>query len=926
MMGTRLNILVIEDSEQDFRLLTRLLQKQDLEANLHRVDSLKSMREAMRVGRWDAALSDYKMPGFSAEAALEVWLAEGDMAPFIVVSGAIVDEEAVALLRSGAKDFVPKENLSRLAPAIRRGLRDAEESRLRHQAEKALRLSEARFRQLFNKAPVPMGFVNREGVMIAINARFEQAFGYSLADLPTIDHWWHRAYPDPGYRQWVRDKWEEALRRAQESQSDIAPGEYRVTCRDGQSRLMQISGIFIDGGVLATFLDVTESRRIQDALKQSEERYRGIVEEQTDLICRYLPDGTLLFVNEVFARFFATTPCELAGSSWYHLLPAEEIPRFESLWNTLSRQQPQRITELSMRSGTGESCWMHFVSRGLFDHHGHLVEVQTVGRDISERRRLETALRDSRDAAETTYQALRESNEFLEKLFNTTHLAVVFLDREFNFIRVNRSYARAGGREADYFVGKNHFELYPHAENEAIFRRVVATGEPYSILAKPFEFPDHPEWGTTYWDWTLHPVTGGDGEVAWLIFMLRDVTEDKRAQLALLEAKEKAETANRAKSEFLATMSHEIRTPMNVVVGMGDLLLDSGLNADQEGFVQRMQTAGNNLLELINQILDYSKIEAECFRIVEEPVNLRQLLDEVIAPLEMVARGKGLTVSWEVAPEAPEWVWTDRVRLRQVLFNLLGNAIKFTEQGAIRLRGWMDEAGFVQIQVTDTGIGIGGDHLEAIFERFTQADTSITRRYGGTRLGLSLSRRIVELMGGRIWVESQLGRGSTFHLALPLRQADPPEVREERGVCGDTAMQASLRLLFVEDSEDNRMLLRAFLKRTPHRLCFAEDGEQAVRLVQESAFELVFMDVQMPVMDGYTATRTIREWEERNGLPRLPIVALTAHALEGEAERSRQAGCDLYLSKPIKKQRLLEVIAQFERRGSDCLNRNPLGM
>ncbi|MBF0125267.1 MAG: MASE1 domain-containing protein, partial [Magnetococcales bacterium] len=408
------------------------------------------------------------------------------------------------------------------------------------------------------------------------------------------------------------------------------------------------------------------------------------------------------------------------------------------------------------------------------------------------------------------------------------------------------------------------------------------------------------------------PERGADGTLLWYGF-ITDITPQKEVNDELRRAKEKAEVATRAKSDFLAVMSHEIRTPMNAVIGMGDVLLETSLTEEQRRYVHKLQSAGNNLLELINQILDLSKIEAGGLTIVSEPVQMRPLLTEVVALLSVIAEGKGLRCQCHVDETLPEWLIGDRMRLRQVLVNLLGNAIKFTERGQVSLscRIAPDESARYELLVADTGVGVDSKHANQIFEAFSQVDSSITRHHGGSGLGLAISRQLVTLMGGELWLESQPGQGSLFRILLPLHPCACVVTDASRSAVVDGERQRPLRVLLVEDAEDNQLLIQLFLSKTPHHLTIAGNGEEAVQLVQQGAFDVVLMDVQMPVMDGYTATRLIRRWEQQHHLPRLPIITLTAHALEGEIERSRQAGCDLYLTKPIKKLLLLEAIQRL---------------
>jgi len=393
----------------------------------------------------------------------------------------------------------------------------------------------------------------------------------------------------------------------------------------------------------------------------------------------------------------------------------------------------------------------------------------------------------------------------------------------------------------------------------------------------------------------------------------RDITERKRVEVELQQAKAAAESASQIKSDFLASMSHDIRTPMNAIIGIADLLAKTPLSPQQNKYVQIFRRAGDNLLHLINDILDLSKVEASQLELERTGFSLNDLLEKVTEMVALPAHEKGLALVCEIAPKVPTELVGDPTRLRQVLLNLLGNAIKFTEAGEVALRVTPNAdssvRGILRFTISDTGIGIPGEKLGAVFERFTQADSSTTRRYGGSGLGLTISKRLVELMGGHIWVESKVGRGSVFSFDLPLEiwagAGRRPAVPVGPGP--EPALPA-LHILLVEDSPDNRTITLAYLHETPYRVDIAENGAIACEKFTAGHYDLVLMDRQMPVMDGLTATRAIREWEQAHHRPPTPIIALTAAALKGDQEKCMAAGCTAYLTKPIKQEVLLQAI------------------
>ncbi|MBF0261713.1 MAG: response regulator [Magnetococcales bacterium] len=670
--------------------------------------------------------------------------------------------------------------------------------------------------------------------------------------------------------------------------------------------------------------------------------------------------------------------------------------------------------------------------------------------EIDARRKLEKLAQKHNEELQDAHRELQISEARLRSILDNTSALVFMKDLRGRYLFINRKHEELFHVTNLALAGKTDFDIFP-PEQAAIFqandRLALASATPIQTD----EIVPHDD-GPHFYIFIRFPLRDVDGNPYAVCAIATDITERKRGEEILREnenrlreAKEQAEKAAQAKSDFLAAMSHEIRTPMNVVLGMSEILLETDLDEAQRHFAQTMYHSGKSLLGIINDILDFSRIEAGRIALVEVPFSLHRVMHETVQSMRVVAEKKGLTLSVHVDPGIPEMILGDHGKVRQILVNLLGNAIKFTHHGHVEATLTLSpqKAGMVLFQIVDTGIGIAKAQVHDIFEQFIQADASITRRYGGSGLGLAISKRLVELMGGEIWVESRQGHGSTFFFTLPARcvempasgsnpdglsthdgtrtlrillaeeqimnqkvikgflnntphhlvmvtdgmeaagrlQAEPFDVvlmdlqmpnldgyaathriraweREMRRApvpivalsshTEEASMQhgqkeafdafltkpidkktlldflhrlahqtpppsvaRGLHILLAEDTIENQLLIKAYLMKTDHALVIANDGMEAISQVRKERFDVVIMDVQMPRMDGYTATRHIRQWEQEHGSSHLPIIALTAHAIEGEVERSQDAGCDFYLSKPIKKRTLLDVLQQI---------------
>jgi two-component system sensor histidine kinase/response regulator len=801
--------------------------------------------------------------------------------------------------------------------------------------------------------------------------------------------------------------------------------------------------------------DITERKEAERALALSERKFRHIFENAVEGIFQTSPEGRILSTNPAHAMMcgfssaeeMITSVCDMAHQLYVN--PEDRI-RFRQIVESTGSVRGF-VTELRRRDGS--TFWTSINAHTVKDEDGRVLYYEGTVEDITDKKIMA--------------ERLEEQLHFLQTLIDAIPAPIFYKDLEGLYLGCNKAFESYLGLPREKIVGKGVYEVTSKE-----------TADKYYAMDRALY--DNP--GTQIYeiavrggDGTEHSVVfnkatylNKDGRIAGMVGVILDITQLKEVEAALRRAKEDAEMANRAKSEFLASMSHEIRTPMNAIIGMAELLMETPLLPDQLKYVQVFRDAGENLLGLINDILDLSKVESGQVQLEVTDFDLLDVVERTCDVMALRAHEKNLELVCHLPSDVPLNLIGDPVRVRQTLVNLVGNAIKFTEKGEVIIKIGVQNAPqlpatevMLLFSIIDTGIGIPEDKLSIIFDKFTQADASTTRKYGGTGLGLAICKQLVALMGGQIWVESEQGAGSIvfFTARFGLQQAPPkpkvifdevetrdmkilviddnatnrmilremltswgaiateagdaptgleylekaaregtpyqlllldyhmpvmdgfataaaiqrnpalkglkvmiltsgqhsgdkeksqqlgvslllrkPVKRTDLRAAINTAMgkppepaeksvspieavvpeskKGALNILLVEDNEDNRLLIWSYFKNSPHNVHMAENGLAGLEKVKTGRgfYDLVFMDMQMPVMDGYTATSLIRRWEKENDVPPTTIVALTAYALKEDTQRSLDAGCNGHVTKPIKKVQLFDAIAQFARK------------
>lgn len=759
------------------------------------------------------------------------------------------------------------------------------------QALASVQVSETRLSTILNTAVDGIVTIDTSGQIISCNEAVERLFGWQKSDIEGQNI--SMLMPEPDFK----NRWRYFKTNAASAQALGEGHDLDAIKKDGTLfpiRLAIGEVKLPNERLFVGFItDLTQRKTIEKVIREKDQQIRSMMNNIPGVTfrCNLDENWSMRLISDAALEMTGWAVEDFLNGSvnFAQLIHPDDAQRIQPIVEAAVGNRTNYAIEYRITDRNGNEKWISEFASAIYSNDGRAEALDGVMLDVTESKHKNA-----------------EFEGIANAINNSTSMAEFSID---GFVlNANRSFLDLLGYELVEIRGRHHSILCPpdFVSTDRYKQKWISLKKGEFVHGEFLRYGKH---GKQIWIHASYsPIRNIDGKVIKVVMFMIDISERKQMEQEMLLAKDKAEEAANVKSTFLANMSHEIRTPMNSIIGFSELLLDTAMQQEQRNYLSTISQSAKSLLHLLNDILDSAKLEKGMLELEILDFSMRELVDSVISSLWLQARKKQIELKLSLDPQAAGYYKGAEHRIRQVLTNLLGNAVKFTESGYVELKVYPTPHGEIQFDLIDTGIGIDADRLESIFAPFTQADATMSRRFGGTGLGTTISKQLVELMNGRITAASTLGQGSCFSVTLPLaegtRKESPIELNPSQNFL------PSLNILAADDIEQNRKLLHIMLEKQGHRVTLATNGQEVIDALQTRAFDIILMDVQMPVVDGLTASIRIREMEREAGWDRTPIIALTASVLEQDRLAAKQADMDGFSSKPIELPLLLAEMAR----------------
>jgi len=888
-MAGKLKILFVEDVKSDAELIWHEIEKSKISFSKVLVDKEDEYIEYLKDYEPDLIISDYKLPQFNGMTALLLRNQLAPLIPFILVTGSINEEVAVECMKAGADDYILKENLSRLGTAITNSILKLKLAIEKKATEEELQKSELRLQKAQLIAHIGNWELDLSTKLIWASDEAYRIYGLKNEG-HEIPYELVKKSPLPEYRGILDETLDRLLKF-----NEPYKVEFKIKCANtGAIRSVYSKAELLldnDGErvkVIGVIQDITDRRKSEEALKESEEKFRSIMENSADAIFIADQQGKYVYTNKAVTAMLGFTSKEMKSKTIIDLSPPnKKDDYFNTFKNIISKGKVFTEIELLKKDGNFISVDLNAVL--LPDG-----RIYASCRDITDRKRTE--------------EALNQERRMLRTLIDNLPDPIYVQDKECRKVIANKAdVENIGFKNEAEVLGKTDIELFPGKIGERGYgddKKVINTGKPIFDLEEEFISGK----GVKRWLLTTKiPLHDKDGNITGLVGIGHDITERKEIVEELIRAKEKAEESDKLKTAFLHNISHEIRTPMNAIVGFSALLGEPDIDEKtRKSYIEVIMQSSNHLLSIITDIVDISNIEANLIKTYKNEVCINAILKSLCNQFIPKAAEKKVNMICETGlSDSDALVLTDSAKLSQILSNLMSNSLKFTDTGTIKI-GYKLVEDFLEFCVSDSGIGISPEHHARIFDRFYQVSNAMERLYEGTGLGLAISKAYVEHLGGKIWLTSEPGKGSSFFFTIPYEKQVAAFISSSKQKTPDNYVFPVKKVILVaEDVESNFKLIRYFLTGSNAEVLHAYNGKEAVeKCLSTGKIDLILMDIKMPVMDGYTAVKLIREKNTT-----VPIIAQTAYA--DDKEKAIECGCSGFLSKPFDKKGLFKVLCEF---------------